>query len=47
VRAYLEDQRVETDASARELGFQTRSLRVGLTQTIEWLATARPVERAA
>ncbi len=37
VRTYLEDHRVDVTPTCRELGYSPRSLREGLTETIQWL----------
>lgn len=41
VRVFLEDRRVDIDSSQRELGYQPRSLRAGLSETIDWLRNGR------
>jgi farnesol dehydrogenase len=47
VRVYLEDQGVDIAPTVRELGYVPRSLRVGITQTLEWLGAFRERELAA
>jgi nucleoside-diphosphate-sugar epimerase len=37
IRVFLEDRRVDIGGSQRDLGFQPRPLRVGLSETIRWL----------
>ena len=47
VRVYLEDQGVDIAQTVRELRYTPRSLRVGISQTLEWLGAFRERELAA
>lgn len=40
VRTFLEDRRVDITPARRDLGYEPRSLRDGLAETISWLRTA-------
>jgi len=46
VRAYLDDQRVETEGTARALRYAPRPLRQGIAETLQWLAGSRPATGA-
>ena len=47
VRVYLEDQGVDIAPTVRELGYAPRPLRVGISQTLEWLGAFPEEELAA
>jgi nucleoside-diphosphate-sugar epimerase len=47
IRSFLEDRRVDSDLANRELGYQARSLDLGLRETIDWLFRQRHVRVAA